>query len=189
MIQDNQAGGVKLEALPCPFCGGYAHTVSGGPGNHFVRCSVCRASSDDMSRDRAIAAWNRRAALPAAGATEPTVTTREMKLSPGVDGEPRSDFFVSIRVGDREVTPHVFRDRYKTEYHVALYDWLLNGGDEPELMEFGPDEWPARQIGNPLFASPLKPSEAEVVHAALNRMNPDCVTLDMVRAALSGGAK
>jgi hypothetical protein len=39
----------------------------------------------------------------------------------------RADYFVCIRVGDREVTPHVFR---KAAYHVALYDWLLNGNGE-----------------------------------------------------------
>ncbi|MCK9361762.1 hypothetical protein M0Q28_06100 [Patescibacteria group bacterium] len=76
-----------------------------------------------------------------------------MKLSPGADGEPRSDFFVSIKVSDREVTPHMFRERSKSEYHVALYDWLLNGGDEPKLMAFGPDEWPARKLGAPVEAA------------------------------------
>jgi hypothetical protein len=57
----------------------------------------------------------------------------------------RMDYFVSIKVGDREVTPHVFREEYKAAYHVALYDWLLNGtGEEPDCVEFGPKDWPAR---------------------------------------------
>ena len=86
------------------------------------------------------------------------VSVREMKLSPGADGEPRSDFFVSIKVGDREVTPHMFRERFKSEYHVALYDWLLNGGDEPELMAFSENEWPARKLGPELAASPSSPA-------------------------------
>lgn len=55
-----------------------------------------------------------------------------------------ADYFVSIAVGDREVTPHVFSERFKAEYHVALYDWLLNGAPKPDLMAFNPGDWPAR---------------------------------------------
>jgi hypothetical protein len=69
-----------------------------------------------------------------------TVSIKPMRLSDG-----RTDYFVSIRVGDREVTPHVFREEFKTAYHVALYDWLLNGnGEEPDVVDFSPDDWPAR---------------------------------------------
>lgn len=70
---------------------------------------------------------------------EPVVSVKPMELTGG-----RTDYFVSIRVGDREVTPHVFREEYKAAYHVALYDWLLNGGDKPDLVAFGPNDWPAR---------------------------------------------
>jgi len=57
----------------------------------------------------------------------------------------RTDYFVSIKVGAREVTPHVFREEFKAAYHVALYDWLLNGsGEEPDVIEFSPNDWPAR---------------------------------------------
>ena len=53
----------------------------------------------------------------------------------------RTDYFVAIKVGDREVTPHVFRDEYKAAYHVALYNWLLKGsGEEPEL-DFNENDW------------------------------------------------
>lgn len=95
------------------------------------------------------------------------VSVREMKLSPGADGEPRSDFFVSIKVGDREVTPHMFRERFKSEYHVALYDWLLNGGDEPELMAFSENEWPARKLGPELAASPSSPASGARVKTGI----------------------
>jgi len=72
----------------------------------------------------------------------PVVSIQPMSLSDG-----RTDYFVSIKVGDREVTPHVFREEYKAAYHVALYDWLLNGnGEEPDVVAFGPDDWPARRI-------------------------------------------
>jgi hypothetical protein len=70
------------------------------------------------------------------------VSIKPMQLADG-----RTDYFVSIRAGDREVTPHVFREEYKAAYHVALYDWLLNGsGEEPDCVEFSPDDWPARPI-------------------------------------------
>lgn len=44
----------------CPFCGGQAAIVSGGPGCHFIKCGECGASSDDGSKEHAVAAWNRR---------------------------------------------------------------------------------------------------------------------------------
>jgi hypothetical protein len=72
----------------------------------------------------------------------PQVSIMPMGLSDG-----RTDYYVQIKVGDRVVTPHVFREEYKAAYHVALYDWLLNGaGEEPDCIEFGPKEWPARVI-------------------------------------------
>jgi len=69
------------------------------------------------------------------------VSVKPMKLSDG-----RCDYYVSIARGEREVTPHVFRERFKAEYHVALYRWLLNDGEEPDLMAFKQDEWPARKF-------------------------------------------
>jgi hypothetical protein len=47
--------------MPCPFCGGDARLISGGPGNHFVKCDGCGASSDDRSIEGAAGVWNRRA--------------------------------------------------------------------------------------------------------------------------------
>lgn len=55
---------------PCPFCGGEASMRNGGPGCFFVQCDLCNATSDDGSRDRAIAVWNSRAALPSGPVTE-----------------------------------------------------------------------------------------------------------------------
>ncbi|MDB5584839.1 MAG: hypothetical protein JWR80_10015 [Bradyrhizobium sp.] len=81
-------------------------------------------------------------ALPLGGLDRPVVSIKPMELSDG-----RMEYFVSIKVGDREVTPHVFRDEYKAAYHAALYDWLLNGtGDEPDIIAFGPRDWPARVV-------------------------------------------
>lgn len=70
----------------------------------------------------------------------PKVSIKPMKLSDG-----RTDFYVEIRVGDRVVYPHVFRDgEYKAAYHVALYNWLLNGKPKPRVIEFGEGDFPAQ---------------------------------------------
>ncbi len=75
-------------------------------------------------------------------AQRPVVSVQRMELS----GD-RTDYFVSIKVGDREVTPHVFREEYKAAYHVALYDWLLNGtGTEPDVVKFNPEDFPAQRV-------------------------------------------
>jgi len=55
------------ELLPCPFCGGEPSLTSGGPGNHYIRCMVCNAATDDTWKAEAIASWNRRAALKPSG--------------------------------------------------------------------------------------------------------------------------
>ena len=52
------------ELKPCPFCGKKAKLVRGGPGNVFVQCQWCMASTDDGSKERAIERWNRRAPDP-----------------------------------------------------------------------------------------------------------------------------
>lgn len=49
-----------MQLKPCPFCGGAALLMHGGPGNNFVGCTQCKATTDDGSKERAIAAWNRR---------------------------------------------------------------------------------------------------------------------------------
>lgn len=47
------------------------------------------------------------------------------------------DFFVRIKCGDRSVTPHVFRERFKCEYEVAHYSWVFGlRPDEPDLMAY-----------------------------------------------------
>lgn len=57
---------VQEKLKPCPFCGGAAvQLISGSPGGHYARCDGCLASSDDRTRDSAIAAWNRRTSAAA----------------------------------------------------------------------------------------------------------------------------
>ncbi len=60
---------------PCPFCGGTnIALLNGGLGNRFVHCDDCRATTDDGSEERAIAAWNRRTpAVATGGVTEARV--------------------------------------------------------------------------------------------------------------------
>lgn len=44
---------------PCPFCGSRCVTfLTGGPGNWWVQCDDCRASTDDVGHDRALELWN-----------------------------------------------------------------------------------------------------------------------------------
>ncbi len=55
----------KQGLAACPFCGGGAAIIDGGPGCRYVRCKSCLASSDDS---QAVAKWNTRA--PTAQAVE-----------------------------------------------------------------------------------------------------------------------
>lgn len=52
------------ELLPCPFCGGEAESqfIPSFRNSHFVRCKICLSSVRGYdTKDKAIAAWNRRA--------------------------------------------------------------------------------------------------------------------------------
>lgn len=130
--------------------------------------SLCDASAliDEVE---AFIRKNAAAAL-SAGVGQPAVSVQEMRLSDG-----RSDFYVAIRCGDREVTPHVFRERFKAEYHVALYDWLLNGGDEPNVIEFNENDWPAKHKVTAL-ATPVAAGEADLVPCERCQGNGEIVT-------------
>lgn len=50
------------ELKPCPFCGGKPYLANVEMvGCSYVVCTDCRMQSDDMSKDRAVDQWNRRA--------------------------------------------------------------------------------------------------------------------------------
>ena len=53
---------MKQELLPCPFCGGEAKNQSTGYGDYRVYCGKCECSTVrwSSSKEKAIAAWNRR---------------------------------------------------------------------------------------------------------------------------------
>lgn len=92
----------------------------------------------------------------------PVVDIQTMKLADG-----RADHFVRITVEDRSVTPHMFRDKYKSEYHVQLYTWLFTGvGEKPYVMDFAEDEWPARTLSpQEQVAELLEEARSEIVVA------------------------
>lgn len=58
-----EAPSIKEALELCPFCGGKAELLNGGPGNWFVRCTNCKCTTNDVQRDAAIQLWHRRAAL------------------------------------------------------------------------------------------------------------------------------
>ncbi len=49
------------DLLSCPFCGGEAAMLCGGPGNWFVQCRGCKCSTNDVQHDHAVTLWNTRA--------------------------------------------------------------------------------------------------------------------------------
>jgi len=58
---------------------------------------------------------------------------KTMKTSSG------EDHYVSVACGGRELTPHMFRERWKADYEVAEWRWLLNGAEKPDILAYGPD--------------------------------------------------
>ena len=63
----------------------------------------------------------------------PVVSVQEMQTSAG------ADYFVHIRIADRTVTPHVFKQRWKAEYEVDHWKWIFGQGDKPYIMDYGPE--------------------------------------------------
>ncbi|KAB2708297.1 hypothetical protein [Brucella intermedia] len=63
---------------------------------------------------------------------EPIACVGEMQTSSG------ADYYVCVKVGGREITPHMFKERWKAEYEVAEWLWLFNGGEKPDLLAYGP---------------------------------------------------
>ena len=69
------------DLLPCPFCGGTPYLANVEMvGCSYVVCTDCRTQSDDMSKDRAIAAWNTHPPTPAPNAGVVKVNTEQMYL-------------------------------------------------------------------------------------------------------------
>lgn len=75
--------------------------------------------------------------------TEVTCSVAEMKTSAG------SDYFVHLRCGDREITPHVFKIWGRAAYEVETWKWFFGQGDKPDIATFDTERVspPAREEG------------------------------------------
>ncbi len=45
------------------------------------------------------------------------------------------DYYVLLRRGDRDITPHVFKIKGRAEYEVAEWKWFF-GGEKPDILAF-----------------------------------------------------
>jgi len=139
-----------------------------------------KAASDKVLQDAKVDPSQLQAVYRSSAATErPQVSIVPMALSDG-----RTDYYVQIKVGDRAVTPHVFREEYKSAYHVALYDWLLNGnGEEPDCVEFGPNDWPGRVMPDVPQTAPDREKVARAIHDGLGGDEWNDKRADLLNAA------
>lgn len=121
---------------PCPFCGSRCVTLhSGGPGNYFVRCDDCFASSNDVHKDHAVALWNTRATTAAA---QPLGYIHHADMAAVKDGS-RGDYFdlMISRTSHPErgfdqplyataaAQPVAWRYRFVTSIQRDWSDWLI----------------------------------------------------------------
>ena len=104
-------------------------------------CSCSQwADTPHPSVGAAVDAWIEHvfATLPAAlassersGREAAVCSVKTMKLSDG-----REDHYVSIMVGDREITPYRFTIKGRAEFEVAELNWLLNGAEKPDILDW-----------------------------------------------------
>jgi hypothetical protein len=71
-----------------------------------------------------------------------TVDVREMKTSAG------SDFYVCVSVGDRYLTPNMYREKWKADFDAAEWSSLLTGSPRPDILAYTPENTaPAGNVG------------------------------------------
>lgn len=56
----------------------------------------------------------------------------EMKTSSG------TDYFVMIKSGDRELSIRKHQWKHHADYEAAEYNWVLNGGEKPDILAYRP---------------------------------------------------
>lgn len=162
------AGGL----LPCPGCGksDLDHcpadfvAVNGLTRGMIVRCAWCHFAAPE-------AAWNRRElcrADPPGGDVECFV--REMRTSKG------AEFFVVVKRDGRELTPHMYTERWKAEYDVASWQHLLCGAPEPDLLAYGPSDVSAPAGSGEVSRLELAKMELAVTAALFNYEQGDTVS-------------
>lgn len=78
--------------------------------------------------------WRYSPPIPTRNEVDIQCFTAEMKTSAG------SDYYVTVRCGDRELTPHMFKIKGRADYEVAEWLWLFNGGEKPDIMAYDCDD-------------------------------------------------
>ena len=56
----------------------------------------------------------------------------EMKTSSGID------YFVMVKSGERELSIRRYEQKHHADYEAAEYNWLFNGGEKPDILEYRP---------------------------------------------------
>jgi hypothetical protein len=81
-------------------------------------------------------------AAPVAAPVQVRCYVSEMKTSAG------SDYYVTVRYGDRELTPHMYKIKGRADYDVAEWKWIFGQGDKPDILAFDTDE-PTALVASP----------------------------------------
>lgn len=98
----------------------------------------------------------------------PICDVLEMKHSSGF-----SDFYTMVRVGERSLTIYMSKTKGECEYHAAEFNWLLNGGNKPGILDFDYTE----PEGLAEYQASIQPQPAPSVH-------PDDLAVDRFAAAM-----
>ncbi|WP_143748402.1 Lar family restriction alleviation protein [Mesorhizobium carmichaelinearum] len=94
--------------------------------------SLCDASALIDETQTAILAALSPVAAPLQEVGEPVAVCRVMTMQTSAG----DDHFVSIERAGRQITPHKYRIKGRAEYDVAEWNWVLNGGPKPHILDF-----------------------------------------------------
>ena len=110
------------DLLPCPFCGGEAKWVSGGPGSAYVSCMSCPAETGDGSIPRIAAAWNRRTVQAQIDAA---VKAERERCAAMIEATAYTNY------GDIRTLEPVSLDMIGMDMHHATIAAAIRKGDQP----------------------------------------------------------